>query len=180
MSENQTISSFQYSIIEFIACKSITVRVLLFDQNNSPIEFKNITLDGIYYQNWSNNDNYLINFVASNLGLIITDISDSNTPIINVVEAPLLITNLCIDDDNNIIIPQGFSKNQFNIIMDETGMPIQFAILKYDALGMPDVTNRLFIGPDDRPILPDEYTRQSNGSLVNKIGEKLVIIYNKN
>ena len=183
MSENQIdnpeptiITSFQYSIVDFIAGKSITVRVLLFDQNNHPVEFKNIVLEGIYYKGWANDDSYLMNYVASTLGLIIIE-SVHVTNTVSVVDAPILYTNLCMDTNNNIKLPDGFTKNEFNIILDKTNNPVKFAILRYYPNGMPDVTSQLLIGPDDNPILPPNI-REPSGSLITEMGESLVIVYN--
>ena len=174
-----TITSIQYSIIEFIAGTSITVRVLLFDQNNCPIEFKNVVLDGIYYKGWGHSDAYLLNYVASTLGLIISETPSTTTSTVAVVEAPVIYTNLCTDSNNNIIYPDGFRRNKFNRVLDKTGLPIQYAILRFDSTGLPDVTSQLLIGPDDKPIFTKPSIRQSSGAMLTESGESYVIVYNR-
>jgi hypothetical protein len=180
MNEPIKVTSISYSILEFIAGTSITVRVLLLDQYSSPIEFKNVTLDGIYYKQWANDDTYLLNFVASTLGLIINEPPGSTEPILMVVESPILYTKLYLDTNNNVILPDGFSINQFNIIMDPTSMPVKFAALHYYSDGMPNLTEQLLIGPDNNPIFPELCTRLDSGSIITRTGEYFVIIYNKN
>jgi hypothetical protein len=174
-----TITSIQYSIIEFISGTSITVRVLLFDQNNCPIEFKNVVLHGIYYKGWGHNDAYLLNYVASTLGLIITETPSTTSSAVAVIEAPVLYTNLCLDSNNDIIYPECCYTNQFNRVLDKTGEPVQHAILRFDSEGMPDVTSQLLIGPNDKPIFNEPIIRQSSGAITTELGESYVIVYNR-
>ena len=174
------ITTIHYSVLEFVAGTSITMRVLLLDQNGSPIEYKNITLDGIYYKQWSNDDDFLLNWLTSNLGLIINEAPGSLNPSLAVIEAPLLYTNLYTDHNGKIILQDKFSRNQFNIIVDETNMPVKFAVLRYYSNGLPDLSTQLMIGPDDNPILPSSYTRSDSGYIMTKTGESIVIIYCKN
>jgi hypothetical protein len=175
-----TITSIHYSVLEFVAGKSITMRVLLFDQNGSPIEYKNLILDGVYYKQWSNDDTFLLNWLSSNLGLIINEAPGSTNPSLAVIESPLLYTNLCMDDNGSIVLQEGFSRNQFNIIVDQTNMPVKFAILRYYSNGLPDLSMQLMIGPDDNPILPNSYIRLNSGYVMTKTWEYIVIIYCKN
>lgn len=174
-----TITSMQYSILEFIAGTSITVRVLLFDQNNRPVEFKNVVLNGVYYKGWGHSDVYLLNYVASTLGLIISESPSATTSTVAVIEAPVIYTNICTDSNNNIIYPDGFTRNQFNRIFDKTGEPVQYAILRFDSDGLPDVTSQLFIGPDDKPFFTMPIIRESSGAIRTESGHSSVIVYNR-
>jgi hypothetical protein len=173
------ITSIQYSIIEFIAGTSVTVRVLLFDQNNCPVEFKNVVLNGIYYKGWGHSDAYLLNYVVSTLGLIISETPSTTTSTVAVVEAPVIYSNLYLDSNNDIIHPECCYTNQFNRVIDTTGEPVQYAILRFDSEGMPDVTSQLLIGPDDKPIFNEPIIQQSSGAITSELGESYVIVYNR-
>jgi hypothetical protein len=175
-----TITTIHYSVLEFVAGTSITMRVLLLDQNGNPVEYKNVTLDGIYYKQWSIDDSFLLNWLTSNLGLIINETPVLTNPSLAVVEAPLLYTNLYTDNNGDIVLQDGFSRNQFNIIVDQTNMPVKFAILRYWSNGLPDLSTQLMVGPDDNPILPTLYIRSDSGYIMTKTGEFIVIIYSKN
>ena len=175
-----TITTIHYSVLEFVAGTSITIRVLLLDQNGSPIEYKNLILDGVYYKQWSTDDAFLLNWLTSNLGLILNEEPGSTNSTLAVVEAPLLYTNLYTDNNGDIVLQDGFSRNQFNIIVDQTNMPVKFAVLRYWSNGMPDLSTQLMIGPDDNPILPSLYIRSDSGCIMTKTGESIVIIYCKN
>jgi hypothetical protein len=178
--EPTVVTSIHYSVLEFVAGTSITMRVLLLDQNGCPIEYKNVTLDGVYYKQWSNDDAFLLNWLTSSLGLIINEPPGSTNPSLAVIESPLLYTNLYTDNNGDIILQDGFSRNQFNIIVDKTSMPIKFAILRYYSNGLPDLSTQLMIGPDDNPILPSSFIRSESGYIMTKTGESIVIIYCKN
>ena len=175
-----TITTIHYSVLEFVAGTSVTMRVLLLDQNGSPVEYKNLTLDGVYYKQWSTDDTFLLNWLTSNLGLILNEEPGSTNSMLAVIEAPLLYANLYTDNNGVIVLQDGFSRNQFNIIVDQTDMPVKFAILRYYSNGQPDLSTQLMVGPDDNPILPSSYIRSDSGYIMTKTGEFIVIIYCKN
>jgi hypothetical protein len=68
----QTIVRFSLDIIELILNTSATFRVLSFDANDKIVKTQFVSLIGTDYTNWGNDDEYVINFVAEQLGFIIT------------------------------------------------------------------------------------------------------------
>jgi hypothetical protein len=67
----QTIVRFSLDIIELILNTSATFRVLCYDVNNKLIETKFVSLEGTDYTNWGNDDEYVVQFVSSQLGFIL-------------------------------------------------------------------------------------------------------------
>ena len=63
------IYSFEIQVLHLVLFQSVTVMITLYDENNSPIDNKMITIDGDDYLNWSNNDNWLIDYVLNKLNL---------------------------------------------------------------------------------------------------------------
>lgn len=64
----QTIVRFSLDIIEMILNTSATFRVLCYDTNDKIVETKFVTLEGDDYVNWGNDDDYVTEFVATELG----------------------------------------------------------------------------------------------------------------
>jgi len=62
------INNIKIKIMKIELYKSITLSVSLLT-NNINIDNKIITISGTDYNNWGNDDNYIINFVLNNLGL---------------------------------------------------------------------------------------------------------------
>ena len=67
----QTITKFTLDISILELNISATFRASLYDINNKYIDAVNVKLEGADYTNWGNDDNYVINFVAQQLGFII-------------------------------------------------------------------------------------------------------------
>jgi hypothetical protein len=67
--EPKYITYFSYEIEEFVASTKISFRVLLKDQNNRPVDVRRITVDGEEYANWGTDDSYIINLIATKIGL---------------------------------------------------------------------------------------------------------------
>lgn len=63
------INHIQLSIFSIDLFKSVTVVVSLCDDKDYVIDNKQIIIEGEEYNNWSNDDNYLINLVLVKLGL---------------------------------------------------------------------------------------------------------------
>ena len=64
-----TIYSFNYNVNNFQLNSSITFNVILLDQNATPLQVSQVTLAGDDYQNWGNNDQYVITYICNSLGL---------------------------------------------------------------------------------------------------------------
>jgi hypothetical protein len=62
-----TIYKFEIINVTVTPFTSALLSVLCYDNNNQFVSSKNITMDGTNYTNWSNNDQYLIDFVSINL-----------------------------------------------------------------------------------------------------------------
>ena len=65
------ISNFRYSVMDFQAFHKITFNCSLFANDSTLIENKFITMEGDDYKAWGDDDNYLIEFLSSKLGLTI-------------------------------------------------------------------------------------------------------------
>jgi hypothetical protein len=64
----KTITKFTLDISQMTLNESATFRVSLFDANNNYIDATNVTLEGQAYLDWGNDDTYIINYVATELG----------------------------------------------------------------------------------------------------------------
>lgn len=64
------IHSCEIQIINLILFQSVSVMVTLYDENSVPIENKMITISGEDYLNWSNDDNWLVDYTLNKLNLI--------------------------------------------------------------------------------------------------------------
>jgi hypothetical protein len=64
----KNVTSFTVIVANLQLFKSVTILVRLFDENNKFVDSKSLTLDGTDYTNWNNDDNYIINYVASHYG----------------------------------------------------------------------------------------------------------------
>ena len=72
------INSFSYSVHSLILSQEITFNVVLYDQNNSPLCVKQVTMSGADYANWGSDDDYVVHFICSQLGL--TSVSNISVP----------------------------------------------------------------------------------------------------
>ena len=64
------ISKIEISIIELILFKSVKVRAVLFDENKNIIDGHILTLTGQDYLNWKDDDNYIVDYVKTNINII--------------------------------------------------------------------------------------------------------------
>lgn len=74
------ITSFTVNIVRLELFQSVTVNAMLFGIDNNFIDVKTITLSGQDYQNWDNNDQYLIDKVAEILGFTLNNVSEPTVP----------------------------------------------------------------------------------------------------
>jgi hypothetical protein len=73
----KTVVRFSLEINKMVFNKSAKFRVFLYDINNMLISTSYITIEGEDYLNWSNDDNYVIQFVANKLGFVIVSVGNS-------------------------------------------------------------------------------------------------------
>ena len=64
------VSKIEISIIELLLFKSVKVRVVLFDDNKNIINSNILTLIGQDYLNWKDDDNYIVDYVKTNINII--------------------------------------------------------------------------------------------------------------
>ena len=66
----QTIIRFTLDIVELLLNQSATFRVSLYNINDKLVDTKFVTLEGADYNNWGNEDEYILQFVANDLGFV--------------------------------------------------------------------------------------------------------------
>ena len=67
----QTITSFTVNCSNLTLFKSATFSVMLFDENNNLVSTDKVVLSEDEYLAWQNNDQYIINLVATKLGFVL-------------------------------------------------------------------------------------------------------------
>jgi len=67
----KTITSFKVNIFNVQMFISANLGITFFDINNNLVKAENITISGADYTNWGNNDDYIINYVATHYGFVI-------------------------------------------------------------------------------------------------------------
>lgn len=67
----KTVTSFRTSIQDLTLFTSVTLRVELLNEQGGLIDLRYIVLSGDDYNNWNNDDSYIINKVAEKLGFVI-------------------------------------------------------------------------------------------------------------
>ena len=67
----KTAVRFSLDIIQLILNTSATFRVSLYDIDDKCIDNKYITLEGEDYKNWNSDDQYIVNFIAVQLGFVV-------------------------------------------------------------------------------------------------------------
>jgi hypothetical protein len=67
----KTVVRFAMDIIELILNTSATFRVISYDIDGASIETQFVVLSGTAYSNWGNNDEYVVQYVANQLGYVI-------------------------------------------------------------------------------------------------------------
>jgi hypothetical protein len=172
------ISSFSYCVTDFEVFNKIGFRVMLISKEKLPIEMKYVVLDGIYYKMWGNDDTFIINFIASKMNLVVDPIYFNNTiPTgVNGLGCTIDYTDLVIQD-GNIIYPNYVLKNSFGIIVNYNQVPVSFEILDYDSYGNMQMGNRVLIGADGNPMLPNGYYVDKNGLAKTADGKRIIIIF---
>ena len=65
------VTSFRMSVTNITLFNSVSVSVRMFDENNSLVGVKNLEFSGDQYNQWTNNDQTLVDMVATTLGFAI-------------------------------------------------------------------------------------------------------------
>lgn len=85
--------------------------------------------------------------------------------------------NLTVDISNNIILPDGFSRDQStNAMLNILGNPVEYRILRYDVDGNPMVFQPITIDPANNPILPNNYIIDNTRAIREQTGAHIVIV----
>ena len=61
------IVKFKFNILEIILFKSVRVAVYLFNENDLLIESRQFIIEGAEYENWSNDDKYILNLIKQKI-----------------------------------------------------------------------------------------------------------------
>jgi len=185
ITETKYVTSLRYEVTDFVIFDHISFRVILYDQNSSPLDVKNITLTHCEYANWGNNDAFLVKLLVQKLGLSINfplfSHLYSSCPIIGTDASGnnITFTNLLMDGSGNINLQKIYSRDTNNMIIDMCGNQVLFEILNYDYHGKPFTFNSLPLDGSNNPILPVGYTVDASSGVVNDAsGEQIVIVSN--
>ena len=64
----KNVSSFRVTVVSLELFKSVTLNVQFFDEKNVIVDIKTVQISGTDYTNWNNDDNYIINYIATKYG----------------------------------------------------------------------------------------------------------------
>jgi hypothetical protein len=68
-----TVSNIEISVVNIKLFDSVTLSVFLKDVDNNLIDVQYFTLKNEEYNNWGSNDDYILDFILSKLGLVKRD-----------------------------------------------------------------------------------------------------------
>jgi hypothetical protein len=176
------ITSYSYNIVTFELFSKIIFECQLFDSDSNLLDKRTVIIEGSDYQNWGNDDSYIINTLSNKLGL---------SPYPPIVKPPLKyfqsgydlsgnllkFTNLTVDSSGNIILPDGFKRDpNTNAILDNLNNPIEYKFLRYDVDGNPLVFQTIILDQSNNPILPVGYIIDNNNYVRDSNGVHIVIV----
>ena len=96
------ICGFSYTVNTLELNSFITFNVILSNEIGTPIAVKQVTLAGEDYANWGNNDDYVISYICTSLGL--TPLPDPTTPTdTTIVDGPVSIPDPTVVDDSTTL-----------------------------------------------------------------------------
>ena len=99
----QIIGGFEIQNIELNLFKSAQITSRILDENGNMIDISFITMVDEDYKKWGEDDNYILDFVASKLGYIIepqvvlTDVVEVTEAPVEVTEAPVEVTEAPVE-----------------------------------------------------------------------------------
>lgn len=65
----RVIHSISIQVVNLVLFKGATIMVSLYDVDNYPIDTKIVELEGDSYLRWSNDDNWLVNYILEQFSL---------------------------------------------------------------------------------------------------------------
>jgi hypothetical protein len=177
--EPKYITSFNYAVIDFDAFKEMTFLCITFDDCGSQLSTHTVEVSGENYQNWGNDDTYIINYLCSKIGLspIIKPPDFKKIYGIDISGNPTEAYYLKQDNSGNTLIPQGFSYDQSKVLNNEKNKPVYYAFLQYDFEGRAIVVNPLQLDQNNSPLLPSGYIVDADGYVRHPSGIHIVIAY---
>ena len=95
-----TATSFKVEVNKVNLFVSADIRISLFSENNNIIRRDYLTLSGDSYNNWANNDEYIITYVANYYGFILKPNTSSSVVALEEVAA-----NVITDNAINVVLP---------------------------------------------------------------------------
>jgi hypothetical protein len=179
-SDIKYISGFRYAVTDFDINNHISFRVLLLDQNSQPLEVKTVTLTGSEYAKWGNDDVYLINFIASQVGLSLVSAASSSVALpiqaVDTSNKTVSFVNLIFNQDGTLLLPTGYTRDANNNVVDNNGNPVTYEFLKYSNEGIPITFGSLSLDANNNPVLPFGAAIDSNGMARDAQGEHIVMV----
>jgi hypothetical protein len=176
------ITSYTYSVVAIELFSKIIFDCKLFDSDGALLNEKIVEIDGEDYQNWGNDDSYIVNTLSARLGL--TPYPPIKKPPLKYFQTGydlsgniLKFANLTVDPSGNITLPYGFKRDtSTNAVVDNLGKQIQYKFLRYDVDGNPLVFQNIVVDQSNNPILPSGYIIDNIGSVRDSNGVHIVIV----
>jgi hypothetical protein len=177
--EPKYITSFNYAIIDFDAFKEMTFLCITFDDNGHQLSTHNVEISGEEYQNWGNDDTYIVNLLSSKIGLspIIKPTELKKIYAMDTSGNPMEAYYLKHDSNGNIILPQGFLYDISQVLHNSKNKPVCYGFLQYDFEGRAIIVNPLLLDPNNKPILPPGYFTDPDGFIRHSSGVHIVIAF---
>lgn len=181
-----TITNVRYNITDFVLFQSITVMVQLLDQNNILVDNKILKLTGGDYANWVKDHTYLVTYINEMLGIDL-DVRnfypiDYNSYAIRsrdlITGNPNKYAYLIVDNSSNmnIVLPQGYSRDITNTIIDVSGVSVHYGLLGYDYDGKSYTFGSFSVDVSNNPILPSGHIVEVSGIIKDASGEHIIMI----
>jgi hypothetical protein len=74
--KRMTATSMTMNIIQFVLFSHVIVHATLFDDDKLVVLSTNVEISGADYLAWANDDNYIYNYVANKLGVVVRPLPD--------------------------------------------------------------------------------------------------------
>jgi hypothetical protein len=67
----KTVTSFVIDRIELTLFKKALITIVIYDSAKIPVDVRSIELSGSDYEQWNNDDNYVVQYVCNKLGFLL-------------------------------------------------------------------------------------------------------------
>lgn len=178
------ITSVSYSIIDFKLFDHATFNIMLYDQYGLLIEARIINIAGCDYANWTNDDTYIVRYVQKQFGfhISLTNLTLNNYNKCHFYSSDIsgqynIYAKLLLDPSTNeVILPNGYSRDTSNNIIDFSGNVVAYEYLYYDPNGRPVTVGLLQLDASNNAILPEGFIINSDGVVTDVSGTYIVIV----